>query len=170
MAEWEAAEIALELQRIYGGRILNIIGAGLEEPPAKEPSPQELALISKLASESDIILTSASHWHAQHSLIVRGRHDPQKFPPVGSDVTGLMCGAFLAPNGEPIPKKDTHYRVRGLGYDGFLRAAKRRVVVLVAGGKNRRAVILAALKGKLISVLITTKETAEWLLEENRNA
>jgi hypothetical protein len=69
VVQWEAAESAQKLERLYPGRVESFIGSGLEESPTKGPDPAEKAFADRLASDTDIILTSASHWHVQHSLI-----------------------------------------------------------------------------------------------------
>jgi DNA-binding transcriptional regulator LsrR (DeoR family) len=38
----------------------------------------------------------------------------------------------------------------------------------MCGGNSRNEVALAALRGELVSVLVTTRETAEWILENSR--
>lgn len=164
----QAGEICHRLCEIYDG-IVEPLGIGtIENPPCKGPSPAEQKYFCKLAEKGDVILTSASHWHEHHLLFRIGRCSPNKLPPVGPQVAGLLAGVFLAPDGSQVPAALEHYRIASLGYEGFQQVASRGRVILVAGGKLHRPVILAALRGKLASVLITTTETGVWLL--NRQA
>jgi DNA-binding transcriptional regulator LsrR (DeoR family) len=74
---------------------------------------------------------------------------------------GDICLRFFNENGDPVqtPLND---RVIGLSLEQ-LRNVDRAVGI--AGGKRKRAAIRAALLGNWINVLITDRQTAEWLVE-----
>ena len=58
------------------------------------------------------------------------------------------------------------YSIVGLDFEGFRSAAERGAVVLMCGGEKRRKVLLAALRARMASVVITTKATADWILTQ----
>lgn len=165
--DWEAGNIAEKLGTVYGGDVIAFLQSGIVLPDGFGPASRSRKKVEDFASKSDVILTSLSHWHEEHKLLTQANFEPKRFPLPSSGVAALMCGVFLASDGSEVPGEENHYRFTGLGYAGFLEAAGRRVVVLVAGGEERRPGILAAIRGKLISSLVTTKMTAEWLLEQD---
>ena len=161
IAEREANMIAQRFCQFYGGRFEGISCAGFAYADAKMPDSVN-TLIDKVGC-SDIILTSASPWDKNASLYNKTGIDNQYFPSF-SKAVGTLSGIFLNERGREVKGK---YTIVGLGWEGFHTAAKRGSVILVCGGKKRRTVLLAALRGKLVSVLVTTYKTAKWLLQQD---
>ncbi len=79
-----------------------------------------------------------------------------------SEAVGDICLRFFDRDGKPVesPLQD---RVIGIEL-GVLKKAAR--VVGIAGGRSKRAAIRGALRGGWINVLITDRQTAEFLLKD----
>ena len=107
-------------------------------------------------------MTSGAPWRDDASLITDTGLKSEAFPSF-EEAIGTMSGVFLKKDGS---EARGDYEVVGLGYEGFQKAAQRGAVVLVCGAENRRALVRAALTGRLVSVLITTNRTAEALLND----
>ncbi len=165
----QAGEIAYRLCASYGGEVRPLGIGGIERPPCTGPSVVEKNYFEELAKKGDIVLTSASPWSMDHLLFRVGGCDPSNLPPVGPDVAGVIGGVFIDPSGREIARIPSHYRIASLGYEGYRSVASNGRVILVAGGTLRRPVILAALNGGLVSVLVTTRETGKWLLDQKRS-
>ena len=119
-------------------------------------------LIDALA-KADIVLVPAAPWDDQATLYTKTALNPECFPKF-SDAVGLMSTVFLDKEGKKVGGQ---YSMVGLGHSGFRQAAKNDAVLLMCGGEKRRSVALSALRGKLVSVLITSSATANWLLKQN---
>lgn len=74
---------------------------------------------------------------------------------------GDICLRFFDRDGEPV---DTELNQRVIGMS-LEQLRKVRRTVGVAGGERKRKAILGAINGKLINVLITDYDTAEWLMD-----
>lgn len=162
---WEANIIAEKFRAFYGGTVEGLSCAGFAKEEVERPK-QISDTIAGL-EESDLILTSASPWgkSSPQSLAIRTALDRGIFPELGS-ATGNISAIFLDPVGKEL-KLRQGYSIVGLGYEGFQRAARAGVVILICGGANRHEVALSALRGNLASVLVTTNQTAHWILENN---
>jgi len=163
--EWtdrEAAAIANDFKGYFGGEVEAFQSSGLRHAGTKSSlSAEDNALIHELA-EAKIILASAAPWNKEATLFKNTALKTEYFPKF-TDAAGVISAIFLDENGK---EAESQYSVVGLDYKGFHRAAKRGAVVLMCGGKNHRKIALAALRAGLVSVLITTNATADFLLEE----
>lgn len=160
----EAIMIAHRFRDFYGGRVDSLPCAGFARRGEARPGGVT-ELLTEL-SKADIVLTSASPWDKEAALYKNTGLDSQLFPAFGAAV-GLVSGVFLDENGEEVPSE---YSIVGLDRQGFINAARVGTVILMAGGEKRRRVVLAALRARLSSVLITTSPTAKWLLSEMTRA
>jgi DNA-binding transcriptional regulator LsrR (DeoR family) len=79
---------------------------------------------------------------------------------------GDICLRFYDSEGVPI---STPLNDRVIGIE-FIQLKRAKRVVGIAGGRRKRAAILGALRGQLISVLITDRNTAEYLLSSETQA
>ncbi len=85
------------------------------------------------------------------------------------EAVGEIGGMFLRQNGEEVTAKDV-YRL-GIEHSSLRGLADRGGAVLVAGAEStRRATALAAVKGGLVSVLVTDVAFARSLLEASRKS
>jgi methylglyoxal synthase len=114
-----------------------------------------------------LILESAAPWNDESGLYKRSgliRDNPGLFPDINHPgVAGTIGGVLLSPAGNEVP---TQLKLVGLNFERMRAAAERGAVVLVCGGKSRRSVVRAALWGRLVSVLVTSRQTGEWLLDQ----
>ncbi len=161
ITDWEASTIAQRFCDFYGGRVRKLPCAGFARVGAEKPKDVEDFITS--LEEAEIILTSASAWNEKTALYKYTGLNTEYFPKP-SEVVGNISGIFINHDGDEVRGL---YSIVGLGYDGFRRAAKKGAVWLMCGGEDRRAVLLAALKKELVSVLITTNKTAEWILQQD---
>lgn len=164
--EYEANEIAQRLASFYQenfesieGKFEGIPSRGLHRGTLDSLSPEMQRIIRTLKEETDVIVTSGAPWREDATLLKYTALKREAFPPF-EETIGEMNAVFLKRDGS---KATYDYEVVGLGYDGFKRAAERGVTVLVCGAKDRRELVRAALTGELVSVLITTNETADEL-------
>jgi DNA-binding transcriptional regulator LsrR (DeoR family) len=81
---------------------------------------------------------------------------------IANGAVGDIALRFIDAEGQPV-QSELSERIIGIDID-HLRQIPR--VVGVAGGRNKIAPIRAALRGKLLSVLITDQSTAEALAAE----
>lgn len=160
ITDQEATMIAQAFCDFYGGKVEGFPCAGFARADAKRPEAVK-QLIASL-EEADLIITSGSPWDENTALFKNTGLDHNNFPPI-SQTTSLISGIFLNADGEPLQGS---YSIVGLDFKGFQNAAKRGAVVLMCGGMNRRRVLLAALRAHMASVVITTKTTAEWILQQ----
>ena len=81
-----------------------------------------------------------------------------------NDAVGTIGGVFIDDEGRLV---ESDYNVVGLDYSGYQAASlnSSQKVILMCGGARRHRLVKAALKARLMSVLITSKETAEWVLD-----
>ena len=114
-----------------------------------------------------LVLESAAPWSDASGLYSRSglvRDNPDLFPELNDPtVVGTVGGVFLSPVGTEV---STKLKLVGLGFDRMRQAAERGSVILVCGGTSRRIIVRSALWARLVSVLITSRRTAEWLLDQ----
>lgn len=158
----EASSVAEGLRAHYGGRVEGFPCAGFARDATRIPKAVE-ALIGEL-ERAEILLTSATAWTPaiRRDLYRRTGLNPRYFPPPGKAVC-LMAGVFLDARGRPV---HGDYTVVGIGFDGLASAAARGKVILMCGGNARKAAVLAALRARLVSSLITTTDTGRWLIQQ----
>ena len=81
---------------------------------------------------------------------------------IKAGAVAAILGRFVAPDGKEMIGP-THDRMLGLTLDE-LRAIPKRICL--AGGPQKTAAILAALRGGLVTDLVTDLETAKILMQE----
>lgn len=160
ITDQEATMIAQGFCDFYGGEVEGFPCAGFARTDARRPEAVK-RLIDAL-KEADLIITSASPWDEDTALYKYTGLDNKNFPLI-SDTTSLISGIFLNDKGDELKGS---YSIVGLDFDGFQSAAERGAVVLMCGGGKRRKVLLAALRARMASIVITTKATAEWILTQ----
>jgi DNA-binding transcriptional regulator LsrR (DeoR family)/methylglyoxal synthase len=156
-----ADSIASELRNLYGG----IVEAFTRPAYMLEGSlqPWDASLKSRLCDAS-IVLTSAGPWDEESGLHMKSGVSVDLLPDIGDPtIAGTVGGVFVAKDGSEAPRKSLFV---GLDYAGLRKVKKHGVVILVSGGESRREVVQAALNGNLVSVLISSNETVDWLLND----
>ncbi len=162
--EQEASVIVKGFKEHYGGGSIELFQASnvIEKASIKKTLPKEDLELIKNLSSADLIVESGAPWNAQATFA--GLLNPAAIPKFSPNNVGTISVVFLNKKGEEVRVR---YSAVGLGYRGLQKAASRGAVILMCGGEARREVALAALRGKLVSVLVTTSETAKYLLEKN---
>ncbi len=155
-------------------RLANLIGASpvlLQAPGvvgsadakavlASDPAVEQAA---KLFKKVDLALVGIGSLEPSSLLASSGNtfsiHERQALQQQGA--VGDICFQFIDKNGVPV---DSPLMQRVIGIDlATLRRASR--VVGIAGGAGKVEAILASLRGKWINVLITDRQTAERLID-----
>ena len=116
-------------------------------------------------SNVDIALMTCSPWDKNGSVYkwCEGLRESQDLPDEQLCV-GTMSGTFLEHfTGQEVQSPKVAI---GIGYDGIVQVASQGALICVSAGNDYRSTILSALRGGLISILITSIETAEWLAEQ----
>lgn len=160
MTDEEASMIAEGLRTLYGGSCEGFQCAGFASENAR--IPKNVADRIEELAEADLIVTSASAWNRDASLAMNTGLNRTKLPDYTKAIA-TISGVFLAADGSEVRGE---YSIVGLGYDGLRKAASDGRVVVMCGGRMRNPVVLSVLRGRLVSVLITTRQTAEWVLEQ----
>jgi DNA-binding transcriptional regulator LsrR (DeoR family) len=164
-SEFHAIYLAQKLAANIGARPVLLQSPAVVGSPeaqrvlSRDPAVQEAsALFDKL----DVALVGIGSMEPSRMLSVSGsifsREERAELHRLGA--VGDICFRYYNLNGEPI-KSPLMKRVIGIDL-AKLRACKR--VVGVAGGVQKVPSILAALRGRLIDVLITDQRTAEALV------
>jgi len=94
----------------------------------------------------------------QSGLISRGELDALR----GQGAVGDILGRFFDQDGAPVAS-ELDDRLIGITLDDLQRIP---TVMVLAGGRVKREAILAALRGHLVSHLVTDEETARWILRQ----
>lgn len=144
----------------YDGEVDGFPCAGFAR--AAEVIPDRAMRLIEALEQADLILTSASPWddNTRDDLYKVTGVNPMYFSSDSSAI-GLVSGVTFDRNGDEV---QGDYRLVGLGMDGYRRAAERGAVILICGGKRRQPVVKALLKAKAVATLVTTVQTARWLL------
>ncbi len=157
-----AGTIAGSFRNFFGGEVENF-SPGSEGYAEEHTVHQDDRKLTRLLRTADIVLTSASAWDEDAGLAIHAGPLLITKLPDFDDAVGNIGGVFLADDGSEVR---TAWSIVGLDYDGLRQAAARRAMILIGAGEGRRKVILAALRARLVSVLITSARTAAWLLDQ----
>lgn len=150
-----AGTVATGLAEFFGGATEDFSSGtqGLVDDLGQLTAADERLM--RILPTSDLVLTSASAWNPESSIV--------KYAP--ESTKGVAIGAIGAVQIDEHGREvSSGQHIVGLQYGDLREAAKRGAVVMIAGGENRRHVVLAALRQRLTSVLITSRATAEWLV------
>lgn len=159
MTDREAGMIADGFRTFYGGQLERFGCAGFALADAKMPT--DVAEVIANLENADLVLTSGSPWDPEAYLAQNTALDRSRLPDF-SEAVGTISGVFLDATGKEVRGQ---YSIVGLGYEGLRKVAQNGEVVLICGGDERSLVVLAALRARLVSVLVTTRQTAEWMLQ-----
>jgi methylglyoxal synthase/DNA-binding transcriptional regulator LsrR (DeoR family) len=158
----EAAAITSEFAEFYGGEAKAFRTSNFIEEGDSFPHKEDDDLLHALES-SDLILVTGAPWDAEANFYKRSHIDRKDLPPLreAGGPVAMLSTIFLDEKGGEYKWK---YRTVGLRYSNLKAAAQRGAVLLICGGTKHREIALSALKGELVSILVTTNFTAEWLL------
>jgi deoxyribonucleoside regulator len=129
----------------------------------------ELPLVRAALAEmqkASFVVTSIAPPDAKKSTVVKRRLlEPAEIKSVKErGAIGEICAWWFNERGEPVP--DERIQPIGLGLDGLKRlvARNRTVMAVVAADPTRVAPLHAAIRGKLVNVVVTDHVTGEELL------
>jgi DNA-binding transcriptional regulator LsrR (DeoR family) len=160
-SQHEASVIVDRFQKFYAAGIIETFRASgvIATDSARAALPVEDQELIKKLDRADLIVTSAAQWKPSAPPARILNPEAMGIPPN----VGTISFTFLTADGHEARPKLSHI---GLDYEGFQRAAKRGAVIVICGGKSRRKAALAALRGGLVSVLVTTRGTAKFILDK----
>ncbi len=161
MTDREASMIAEGFCSFYGGKCERFGCAGFA--PENSKVPESITNIIDDLKKADIVLTSASVWDKNASLARNTGLNQSKLPPY-SKALATISGVFLDEDGKEVRGE---YSVVGLGLSGLKEVSQNGAVVLMCGGESRNPVVLSALRAGFVSILITTRQTANWVLQHD---
>ena len=124
---------------------------------------ERIRRVLELAKRVDMALVGIGGIDPTSTLMDTGDiQEDEKEELLRQEVVGNICGNFYNRLGEPVSSKADERRI------GLTLADLKKIpqVVGVAGGEKKFTAILGALRGKLITTLITDELTAQKLLEE----
>ncbi|MGQ9746999.1 MAG: sugar-binding transcriptional regulator, partial [Candidatus Caldatribacteriaceae bacterium] len=122
---------------------------------------ERIRRVLDLAKKVDIALVGIGGIDPSSTLMDTGDiQEGEKEELLAQGAVGNICGNFYNYLGEPISSKSDERKI-GLTITDLRKISE---VVGVAGGEKKLLAILGALRGKLITTLITDELTAEWLL------
>ncbi len=164
--EINGAELARNLAMVFGARPVLLSSPGLvatkeiREALIKDP---QISRVIELACKADVALVgvgvlSENSVARSYNIISEAEYERLR----GKDAVGDIGLRFYNSQGEQV-EDELHDRI--IGVDLYqLRKIKR--VIGVTGGLEKTESIRAALKGRLINVLITDESTGKALLEK----
>jgi len=167
--DYHATNLAKELARKLNAKVSVLqapgIAKNLEIKKAFLSDPNIVKCLEKVPSIT-AALVGIGTLHEDSTLIVRGKilseNDRQTL--ISSGCVGDVALIFFDRNGKPVCS-DISKRVIGITYEQLKKVKK---VIAFAGGPKKIEAIRGALKGKLITMLVTNKEVAERLIEIDR--
>jgi DNA-binding transcriptional regulator LsrR (DeoR family) len=168
----EANVVAMDFAQAYGGSSYQLpCPAFLEHSQAQtvESIPQVRDMLEKIRL-CDVVVTSMGPIQNQNggadmSLSNDRTMNAELYEAaLATGAVGEICYWLFDEDGN---EKVTKWRSMGLGYAGLREIAKKGEVILVSGGDRRRFVgIRAALRGGLVTTLVTETITAKFLMDE----
>lgn len=101
--------------------------------------------------------------HVDHHVLVSalGEFEPRRIRDAGG--VGHLCGTTVDAQGRPLPTVEGGHVPTGIDLDGL---GAIETVVAVAGGVGKAPAIAAALRGKLVDILVTDANAARRILQE----
>jgi DNA-binding transcriptional regulator LsrR (DeoR family) len=169
----EANVVAIDVAQAYGGSSCQLpCPAFLEHAQAEavESIPQVRDMLDKIRL-CDVVVTSMGPIQNQNGAADMSLSNDKSMneelyeAALATGAVGEICYWLLDEDGNE--KVTAKWRSMGLGYAGLRDIAKKGEVILVSGGDRRRFVgIRAALRGRLVTTLVTDTTTAKFLMDE----
>lgn len=158
----EEMELVRSFAKAYGGSYHNLFSPFVLDDEEERKVLNRISGIDKtleLAEHADIILTSLGTFCLEDKNILWNAYltPEEKQSLVDKGAVGLFCGHYFDQNGN-ILDDDIHRRIVGLKAEQIVHNKKH--VIGVSVGPKKVLPILGALRGKLITTLITDEQTA----------
>jgi deoxyribonucleoside regulator len=159
-----------QLAELYNGVAKHLTGpaiAGTEEIARALTGDPAIARTLNEAAAADIAVLGLGPVAGTVALLEQGEITPVELNRViEHGAVGDLAGRFFDRDGQPVDD-EWNRRVVGLTLDQISRIPTR---VVAAGGPEKAEAILAAIRGRLVSVLITDEHVAKALLEQSQPA
>jgi DNA-binding transcriptional regulator LsrR (DeoR family) len=159
-----------QLAELYNGVAKHLTGpaiAGTEEIAQALTGDPAIARTLNEAAAADIAVLGLGPVAGTVALLEQGEITPVELNRViAHGAVGDLAGRFFDRDGQPVDD-EWNRRVVGLTLDQISRIPTR---VVAAGGPEKVEAILAAVRGRLVSVLITDEYVAKALLEQSQPA
>jgi DNA-binding transcriptional regulator LsrR (DeoR family) len=165
-AETHGAELARRMAQALGAKPRLIQAPGIVKDQvirdALVTDPQ-VADTLELAARADVALVGIGAFEPGSTLLSSGNTltATEIADLKAHGVTGDIALQFFDADGRRV-KHPINDRIVGTDLDTIKEIGR---VIAVAGGQEKRCAIRAALRGRLVSVLVTDDHTAKWLLE-----
>jgi deoxyribonucleoside regulator len=157
-----------QLAELYNGVAKHLTGpaiAGTEEIARALTGDPAIARTLNEAAAADIVVLGLGPVAGTVALLEQGEITPGELNRViEHGAVGDLAGRFFDRDGQPVDD-EWNRRVVGLTLDQISRIPTR---VVAAGGPEKVEAILAAIRGRLVSVLITDEHVAKALLEQSQ--
>ena len=157
----EAASTAQQLKQFFGGEASGSLGSAFDAGDVLLPSDTIIAVDDLL--NANFVLATASCWNESNGLYQAAGENRDLLPSINSVAVACVSGVFLDSNGIEVSPK---CKIVGMSLEQFRQIAAKGSVLLMSGGEDRRIALLAALRAGIASVLVTTSQTASWLLRQ----
>lgn len=160
---WTPEACASRLAKALNGRVIPISAPAIvSSPDMREMLVRETVLSEQLGilTEADCVVMGISSLRPESTIHSSGFLDGGMQHAHYQDAVGSLVGRFISARGEPVIGP-MHDRTIGLDLDQLRRIPQR---IAVAGGMDKVAAILAALRGGYISVLVTDIATGRGIL------
>jgi deoxyribonucleoside regulator len=157
-----------QLAELYNGVAKHLTGpaiAGTEEIAQALTGDPAIARTLNEAAAADIAVLGLGPVAGTVALLEQGEITPVELNRViEHGAVGDLAGRFFDRDGQPVDD-EWNRRVVGLTLEQISRIPTR---VVAAGGPEKAEAILAAIRGRLVSVLITDEHVAKALLEQSQ--
>ncbi len=166
---FEANLLAREVAQAYGGDYDWLISPAIVRDLRQREVVQQLPLVQEVLGAlqtATVAITAIAPADPKSSTIVRRGllAEEEVTEVIHMGAIGEICSWWFDQDGEEV--QETSYYPIGLGLSGLQRMVKRRkrVIGVVGADRHRFDAIYAALRGRLINVLVTDHITAQYLL------
>lgn len=163
---YENQNIILNFAKAMGAKANYMMAPFIVSEPEIKKALQKEESIQKALSEArncDAMIASLGQINPD-SLIFKytqsGKDDLEEIKTKGAK--GDILGRFFDKNGQEL-EVALRNRTIGININDLKKIPTR---IIVAGGKKKREAILAALRGKIPTILITDNQTADWMLQK----
>jgi phosphoenolpyruvate---glycerone phosphotransferase subunit DhaK len=160
---WTPEACASQMAKALNARAITISAPAIvSSPDMREMLMRESVLAEQLGilAEADRIVMGISSLRPESTIHTSGFLDGSMQQTHYQDAVGSLVGRFISARGEPVIGP-MHDRTIGLDLYQLLRIPQR---IAIAGGMDKVAAILAALRGGYISILVTDIATGRGIL------
>lgn len=156
-----------QLAELYSGSAVHLTGpaiAGTEKLAQALAEDPGVSRALNMAAAADVVVLGLGPVSGPVSLVEQGEMTPAELSRVVErGAVGDIAGRFFDAAGQPVADP-WNQRVVGISLEQISRIPTR---VVAAGGPEKIEAIIAAIRGRLVSVLVTDERVAQVLLERS---